>query len=869
MKKISSILLIFVSVFFNISCGRSPMKPPKPSHHPEPPQPKPEICDGLDNDLDGKIDEDFRDEIGRYIDMENCGSCGQSCSGAVPHAVQTACEVVSSVPACVALNCQQGYSLTSEGRCVRTDLRFCLPCFDDDGCGGFEEAICADIGGEKRCTVKCTSSSSCPSGTICENSICIPPGNSCTCVDSDTFDISCNILTPEGENCLGVAHCVNGNLGECSGRDEICDELDNDCDGKIDEDFKDSLGAYSIDDHNCGRCGVDCTRSVVPEGSLVCGGDPYHPICHLLCPDTTDGIQIGDYVDADLIIGTGCECMVSSLTDEPGPEKTSGENLDRNCDGADGNAKQSIYVAPDGDDSHPGSFMYPLASISAAIEKAIESLSTENPRPDIYIAAGTYFETINLPDGISLHGGYRKDFLSLDSESFLTVVIAPDYSLAPGGAALVIENGGENRAVVEGIKFVGAPPTATAQPSYGIYIQSPGPNLSIRNLVVESSDTLPGINGRNGRAGSIPSVMARDGEPPRAAVEDSFHNCITGDLNNTVAGGEGGHNTCGGIDVSGGRGGSASCPTFGSYQSAGFSGYSPSPSTPGGAGGSGGWDCEGPVTSGPCPTWICCGLADFTVPLEYQLAGDGLNGASGTPGSAGSGCNDPLGTISGGLWIPVRATQGTSGNPGAGGGGGGAGGGAVMTWYPVDCPWPDGLGGGGGGGGAGGCGGEGGTEGTSAAPSVGIMVYYEWSASPPSVAPFPEFENVTIITGNGGKGGRGGAGGDGGEGGLGGAGGDLPLEQRTTPPLAGPTRGGHGGKGGNGGPGGGGGGGCGGSTAGVWVVLSGAGDPGISQSLTNNCTFNIGTPGEGGKGGGGAVPGGNGINGVRQNVVIQ
>ncbi len=35
---------------------------------------------------------------------------------------------------------------------------------------------------------------------------------------------------------------------------------------------------------------------------------------------------------------------------------------------------------------------------------------------------------------VSLHGGYRKDFLNLDTDSFLTVVIAPGAAASPGGA---------------------------------------------------------------------------------------------------------------------------------------------------------------------------------------------------------------------------------------------------------------------------------------------------------------------------------------------------------------------------------------------------------------------------------------------------
>ena len=865
-KFIFPLLLLCAAVISG--CGRSSLRPPDPSERPGVPVPYPEICDGLDNDLDTNIDEDFRDMMGRYVTDQHCGVCNLSCEGAVPHALGTLCRLIGEVPVCAATACEPGFRLSAGGKCIPVDGRLCLPCIEDDDCGGFEGALCRDIGGERRCTYTCELAHQCPSGYDCVDLVCAPPGGSCSCASGQTFDISCNLVTPDGEDCIAVAHCVDGILGECLGREEICDGLDNDCNGDYDEAYRDELGAYSVDDRNCGQCGVDCTESPIPEGDLVCGGDPYHPICHLLCPDTLDGLQVGDQLDADLIIANGCECTLTNAEDRAGPEGASGEDLDVNCDGADGDVRRSFYVAPDGDASNPGSYMYPIASITDAIERAVASLETDIPKPDVYVAAGTYFGSITVPDGIRIHGGYRKDFLHLESDSYITVVIASDAAETPGGAALVIERGGNTETVVEGIRFIGAQPGSAGIPAFGAFIRSPGPNLALRNMEVHSQNTIPGANGSNGAAGNPPTAAAMAGDPPRGAEEDSYHACTYTD-ENIVFGGYGGTSVCDGTSVSGGRGGDAVCPVFGSFQSAGQAGTG-GPSSPGGGPGSGGWDCIGPVTDAMCLTgWVCCGLADFTVPLEYQLAGDGGNGASGSPGNPGTGCDNPLGVLNGEDWTADVATNGDKGGPGGGGGGGGAGGGAEMEWYEVECPYADGLGGGGGGGGAGGCGGNSGTVGESAAPTIGIVISYEWADSPPPLAPAVIFENVTISPGSGARGGRGGAGGDGGEGGLGAEGGDNPLEMRTTPTLAGPTGGGHGGKGGSGGPGGGGGGGCGGSSIGIWALLRGAGDPGIELAASAGCDFNLGEGGEGGSGGGGAAPGGDGAAGILDNVVIQ
>ena len=38
-----------------------------------------ELCNGLDDDRDGSIDEDFRDGDGRYVHAAHCGACGRAC----------------------------------------------------------------------------------------------------------------------------------------------------------------------------------------------------------------------------------------------------------------------------------------------------------------------------------------------------------------------------------------------------------------------------------------------------------------------------------------------------------------------------------------------------------------------------------------------------------------------------------------------------------------------------------------------------------------------------------------------------------------------------------------------------------------------
>ncbi|MFO0711081.1 MAG: hypothetical protein U0353_14635 [Sandaracinus sp.] len=816
-------------------------------------------------DLDLRVDEDFRDSLGRYIVDAHCGACGSACRPSRPHELETHCGLVAESPTCMATRCDPGFTPSRTGRCVPIHERLCLSCADDGDCGDFVGAACDDVGGEQRCTIDCALG--CPDGYACREGVCAPESGSCTCEAGDDFALACALHDPEGNRCAGTAACRDGVLSACTAPADVCDEVDNDCNGVIDDPYRDARGAYILDIHNCGECGVDCTLSRIPEGDLVCGGDPFAPSCVLRCPDTEDGIMPGDRIDADRDIATGCECTVSSLDDQPGPVRTSGEMLDVNCDGADGIVVESLYVAPDGDDAGPGSPTRPMRTVEAAIARASMSIGTPMPRTHVFVASGTYTESVELRDGVRVHGGYRRDFLALDPDGFRVEIRAPVGTTAPGQAAVVIRGAGTSETVLEWLTVRGLDATMASQATFGIYALDPGPRLSIRECEIRAGVGGAGTAGVDGTAGTSFTTLPTEGEDPRGAEEDVTHACIGGVDRNRVLGGRGGQNSCGGVDVSGGDGGTAGCPMFAAFQASGSVGRSAG-ATVGGEGGSGGQDSQGPITreTGTCSTDVCCGLADFSVPTDFTGPQPGRPGAGGRNGTAGGACSEPFGRFVGDAWMGVAPTAGTTGTPGAGGGGGGAGGGAQMEWFSFTCEFADGLGGGGGGGGAGGCGGTPGTPGTSGAPSVAILVRY----SSPEMASRGLFDlrASLLAPSDGGSGGDGGAGGDGGRGANGAFGGSLLRSERSTPTLSGPFAGGRGGAGGNGGAGGGAGGGCGGYSAGVWFTGISSEPMGVAGWRTNN-TFALGQGGRAGRGGGGAAPGPRGAAGMSVDVVVR
>ncbi len=870
---------------------------------------EPEVCNNLDDDLDGNVDEEFRDGLGRYVDLRHCGVCNNACPTSIPNATRVACVVRplaarglpttidagvrdgglldasirsdvrdsgttrdgaprdganaidgATLPSnggsafCAAAACLPGFAVSYEGRCVPKYDSLCLECTNDDACGAFPEASCDNVGGERRCTVtRCSSAGErCPTGYACESDRCIPTSRSCTCTVGATFDIACALTDPMGELCAGRQTCNSGVLSTCASFAEVCDGIDNDCNGNIDDGFRDSRGAYSLDIANCGQCGVDCRVGPVRVDDLVCGGDPFAPRCVLDCPDARDGIQNGDHIDADLDVANGCECVVSRLDDIPGPVRTSGSSLDTNCDGADGIVISSFYVAVDGSDEGPGSPTRPFRTISRAIERAAQSARVSQPRTDVFIASGTYAERLILPDGVRLHGGYRRDFLSLDPAGFRVDVRAPLTAASAFGAVLVTESGaGATSTVIEWMTLRGRD-AVDGKPAVGVWIESPGERFEIRDSEIYSGRGGSGGNGMRGAAGATAPENARAGDLPRAAIENAGRACMRVEANR-VRGGSGGSQRCRGVDVSGGEGGSSQCPQEdGPAQPSGAVGRG----TLGGVGGIGGIDSNGPITprrmDSTCNAAACCGLADFNVPGDFHGPETGTVGRDGSDGSPGRGCTDMFGrpTRMGDLddWIQEMATAGATGIDGGGGGGGGAGGGVEFDWTPPACMFVDGLGGGGGGGGGGGCAGLAGGGGGNGGHSIGVFV----NATPALDRSL--LTNVRVIAGAGGRGGDGGAGGDGGLGARGAEGGSIPRELRTNPTLAGAFSGARGGSGGKGGAGGGGGGGCGGSSIGIWAQ-------GASRVQVPGVMFTAGVAGRGGRGGGGALAGAAGMNG--------
>jgi hypothetical protein len=293
-----------------------------------------EACDGLDNNCNGVVDEGFD----LTADPSNCGACGRTCQffGATGHCLNSTCQFdpVS--------DCQSGFIDVDgvqqngcEYACVPSNGGVEICDVRDNNCNGqVDEGF--DFARDPSNCGRC--------GVVCAFSHATPSCAAGSCRFDPTTDCQAGFVDANAKQLDGCEY----QCSKTNGGIEICDGVDNDCNGIADDNPVDAGAACASTTPAQGACVANGMLRCA-AGHLVCSGatEPSQELCNNIDDDCNgsidDGVTQSCYTGATGTSGIGichdgfATCSAGAFgacTSQvvPGVELCNG--LDDDCNGA-------------------------------------------------------------------------------------------------------------------------------------------------------------------------------------------------------------------------------------------------------------------------------------------------------------------------------------------------------------------------------------------------------------------------------------------------------------------------------------------------------------------------------------------------------